>query len=86
MTRPSRHGAPEWTRDEFDRLFDVFPPHGARPRREQLEALGLQRSVDAIEWMWDDAYYWLQGKEGTSSIRLRDYLQERGYSAERVGD
>ena len=36
MNRPSRGGAPDWTREEFDLLFDAFPPHGARPRPEQV--------------------------------------------------
>ena len=86
MTRPTGHGAPEWAHEEFDTLFDAFPPHGARPRPEQLEALGIPRATGAVLSLWDDAYHWLQGKEGTSSQRLRDYLEERGYSAERVGD
>jgi hypothetical protein len=84
MPRPSRKGAPNWTDEEWDELFNAFPPTGAHPTKSDLEALAarLGRSADAIGWSWEDASAVLQGRESTSSLRQQDYLRRRGWLPE----
>jgi hypothetical protein len=81
MTRPTRKGAKNWTTEEWDSLFVLFPPTGRRPSRDQIDAVAsrIGRSWDAVDWAWSDAASEIADRPNTASERLKAYLRERGW-------
>jgi hypothetical protein len=81
VVRPTRKGAPNWSYEEWDRLFHAFPPTGSNPSREQLAQIAKEigRTFDAVEWSWGDAKAVIEGRKNTSSLRQQAYLRERGW-------
>jgi hypothetical protein len=73
--------AQPWSEEEWDELFRAHPPDAAhRPTRPECDAIGrrLDRTPDAILWMWEDAERHRRGvASNTASERLMDYLDRR---------
>lgn len=73
--------ARRWTEDEWDKLFRAHLPVAShKPSRAACEALGrgLDRTADAILWMWEDAERHRRGAaSNTASQRLKDYLDRQ---------
>ncbi len=68
-----------WTEEEFESVFSQFPPTGKAPSPADLERLAseLQRTPDAVGWVWGDGKGLLAGKTGTSSRAQREYMIAR---------
>jgi hypothetical protein len=73
--------ARRWDEREWDELFRAHPPDAAhKPTRAACEAIGrrLDRTADAILWMWEDAERHRRGAaSNTASERLIDYLDRK---------
>ena len=66
-----------WTNDEYERLFGRFPADGLAPSRDQLADLarGIDRTVDAIQWQWEDGAAYVSGRSAsTTSLALKTWL------------
>jgi len=71
-----RHRA-GWTEREYETLFGRFPPEGPRPTRSAAEQLAseLGRTVEAVEWQWQDAAEFVRGGTAkTTSQQLMAWL------------
>jgi hypothetical protein len=81
MARPSRKGAKNWTKEEWDQLFEGYPPTGPIPSPARFDAVAkaLGRSPAAVAWMWLDAAGVIGGRKHTASKREQDYLRQRGW-------
>jgi hypothetical protein len=75
-TTGTRQGTP-WTEADYEALFGQCPPKGPRPSSEQIESLAtaMGRSVDAINWQWQDGERYCAGASAsTTSDVLKAWL------------
>jgi hypothetical protein len=75
-----------WTTNEYDVLFADHPPTEPRaPTRDECEGLArrLDRTRMAIYAQWSDARSHILGHVNASSRQLREYIDARGWTANR---
>jgi hypothetical protein len=69
-----------WTDDQYLRLFTLYPADGRRPTTDEAALLAreLDRTVDAVQWQWDDGAAYVAGRAAsTTSQSLMRWLDRQ---------